>query len=93
MSWPQEDLGVPPPSWELPDFFAHRWQARAVGPQAQLPTAPQHRRGTGGQKPLTYKAGQGYPCLIALHGFIKKARRTPVDDLPLARKRQKELNQ
>jgi phage-related protein len=29
--------------------------------------------------------------LIALHGFIKKTRATPEDDLALARKRQKEL--
>jgi len=32
-------------------------------------------------------------CLVALHGFIKKTRTTPVDDLALARKRQKELEQ
>jgi phage-related protein len=31
--------------------------------------------------------------LVALHGFIKKARATPEDDLTLARKRQKELEQ
>lgn len=31
--------------------------------------------------------------LVALHGFIKKTRATPVDDLMLARKRQKELEQ
>ena len=30
-------------------------------------------------------------CLVALHGFIKKTRSTPDDDLALARKRQKEL--
>jgi hypothetical protein len=29
----------------------------------------------------------------ALHGFIKKTRTTPEDDLTLARKRQKELEQ
>jgi len=29
--------------------------------------------------------------LVALHGFIKKTRSTPEDDLTLARKRQKEL--
>jgi phage-related protein len=29
--------------------------------------------------------------LVALHGFIKKTRSTPVEDLALARKRQKEL--
>jgi len=29
--------------------------------------------------------------LVALHGFIKKTRATPEDDLQLARKRQKEL--
>src|SRR5271167_3075040 len=29
--------------------------------------------------------------LVALHGFIKKTRATPVDDLALARKRHKEL--
>ena len=29
--------------------------------------------------------------LVALHGFIKKTRATPDDDLALARKRQKEL--
>jgi phage-related protein len=32
-------------------------------------------------------------CLVALHGFIKKTRATPEDDLRLARKRQKELEQ
>jgi len=31
--------------------------------------------------------------LVALHGFIKKTRATLEDDLPLARKRQKELEQ
>ncbi|MGA2354520.1 MAG: type II toxin-antitoxin system RelE/ParE family toxin [Terriglobales bacterium] len=31
--------------------------------------------------------------LVALHGFIKKTRATPGDDLALARKRQKELEQ
>jgi phage-related protein len=31
--------------------------------------------------------------LAALHGFIKKTRATPGDDLALARKRQKELEQ
>jgi len=31
--------------------------------------------------------------LVALHGFIKKARTTPNDDLTLARNRQKELEQ
>ena len=30
-------------------------------------------------------------CLVALHGFIKKTRTTPEDDLALARKRDKEL--
>jgi len=29
--------------------------------------------------------------LVALHGFIKKTRTTPEDDLALARKRKKEL--
>ena len=29
--------------------------------------------------------------LVALHGFIKKTRATPVDDLKLARKRKEEL--
>jgi len=29
--------------------------------------------------------------LVALHGFIKKTRATPVEELALARKRQKEL--
>jgi phage-related protein len=29
--------------------------------------------------------------LVALHGFIKKTRTTPDEDLALARKRQKEL--
>ena len=32
-------------------------------------------------------------CLVALHGFVKKTRATPEDDLALARKRQKELEQ
>jgi phage-related protein len=31
--------------------------------------------------------------LIALHGFIKKTRKTPNEDLELARKRKKELEQ
>jgi phage-related protein len=31
--------------------------------------------------------------LVALHGFIKKTRAIPEDDLALARKRQKELEQ
>jgi len=31
--------------------------------------------------------------LVALHGFIKRARMTPDDDLALARKRRKELEQ
>jgi phage-related protein len=31
--------------------------------------------------------------LVALHGFIKKTRATPQDDLSLASKRQKELQQ
>lgn len=31
--------------------------------------------------------------LVALHGFIKKTRTTPDDDLSLARKRRKELEQ
>jgi phage-related protein len=31
--------------------------------------------------------------LVALHSLIKKTRATPVDDLALARKRQKELEQ
>ena len=30
-------------------------------------------------------------CLVALHGFIKKTRATPDDDLALARERQREL--
>lgn len=30
-------------------------------------------------------------CLIALHGFIKKTKVTPKEDLTLARKRQKEI--
>lgn len=30
-------------------------------------------------------------CLIALHGFIKKTKTTPNDELKLARKRQKEI--
>jgi phage-related protein len=32
-------------------------------------------------------------CLVALHGFLKKTRATPEDDLTLARRRQKELEQ
>ena len=32
-------------------------------------------------------------CLVALHGFIKKTRATPEDNLALARKRQRELEQ
>jgi phage-related protein len=34
-----------------------------------------------------------YDCLVAMHGFIKKTRATPQDDLALARKRLKELEQ
>ncbi len=34
-----------------------------------------------------------HDSLIALNGFIKKTRTTPVDELGLARKRQKELEQ
>jgi phage-related protein len=30
--------------------------------------------------------------LVALHGFLKKTQKTPVDDLALARRRQKELS-
>ena len=32
-------------------------------------------------------------CLVALHGFIKKTRTTPQEDLKLARQRQMELGQ
>lgn len=32
-------------------------------------------------------------CLVALHGFIKKTRATPEDELALARRRQRELEQ
>jgi phage-related protein len=32
-------------------------------------------------------------CLVALHGFIKKTRTTPDEDLGLARRRKKELEQ
>ena len=32
-----------------------------------------------------------HECMVALHGFIKKTRATPDEDLALARKRQKEL--
>jgi phage-related protein len=32
-----------------------------------------------------------HDCLVALHGFIKKTRALPENDLALARKRQKEL--
>jgi phage-related protein len=32
-------------------------------------------------------------CLVAPHGFIKKTRAAPDDDLTLARRRQKELEQ
>jgi phage-related protein len=31
--------------------------------------------------------------LVALHGFIKKTRKTPDEDLEIARKRKKELEQ
>jgi len=31
-------------------------------------------------------------CLVALHGFVKKTRTTPSEDLALARMRQKELD-
>ncbi len=31
--------------------------------------------------------------LVALHGFIKKTRKTPDEDLALARKRKRELEQ
>jgi len=42
----------------------------------------------------TRGAGDAVPVprhLVALHGFIKKTRATPDEDLALARKRQKEL--
>jgi len=32
-------------------------------------------------------------CLVALHGFIKKTRTTPDDDLAIARRRQKEMKE
>jgi hypothetical protein len=35
----------------------------------------------------------GRPSVAALHGFIKKTRRAPDEDLALARKRQKELEE
>ena len=46
----------------------------------------------------TRKAARVLICLyqerlVALHGFIKKTRTTPQDDLTLARKRKKELEQ
>jgi phage-related protein len=34
-----------------------------------------------------------HPHLVTLHGFIKKTRATPDEDLMLARKRKKELEQ
>jgi phage-related protein len=30
-------------------------------------------------------------CIVVVHGFIKKSRKTPTDDLALARKRKKEF--
>jgi phage-related protein len=30
-------------------------------------------------------------CMVAVHGFIKKTRKTPIEDLNLARKRQREF--
>jgi phage-related protein len=30
-------------------------------------------------------------CIVVLHGFIKKSRKTPNDDLALARRRKKEF--
>jgi phage-related protein len=46
----------------------------------------------------TKRTARVLPCfchahLVALHGFIKKTRTTPDEDLALARKRQKELEQ
>ena len=46
----------------------------------------------------TKRTGRVLLCLyrehmVALHGFIKKMRTTPEDDLALARKRKKELEQ
>jgi phage-related protein len=38
---------------------------------------------------LSFEAGQ----LIALHGFIKKTQKTSDDDLKLARRRQKEIDE
>jgi phage-related protein len=41
--------------------------------------------------PLCRPLGTGLWEVVALHGFIKKTRTTPDDDLALTRKRQKEL--
>jgi hypothetical protein len=54
---------------------------RAVGDSNTLPTRKTAR--------VLVSVYRGH--LVALHGFIKKTRATPDDDLVLARKRQKEL--
>jgi phage-related protein len=49
-------------------------------------------------KPRARRSGAELLCLyrehlVALHGFIKKTRATPDEDLATARKRKKELEQ
>jgi phage-related protein len=52
--------------------------------------------GRNASLPATKRTARVILCLyrehlVALHGFIKKTRTTPDEDLALARKRQKEL--
>jgi hypothetical protein len=58
---------------------------RAVCGRFELIYLPAERRG------CLYALSRGHR--VALHGFIKKTRATPDEDLALARKRQKELEQ
>jgi Phage derived protein Gp49-like (DUF891) len=62
---------------------------------AAMPPAGKRTMG-GPDGPATKRTARVLLChyrehLVALHGFIKKTRTTPADDLALARKRQKEL--
>jgi len=61
-----------------------------------LSVYPRTARGEGDRHLLLRgfrKRSQSPAVLVALHGFIKKSRTTPDEDLALARKRKKELEQ
>ena len=65
-----------PPPQRVPLIFFRLWEIRT-----DLPT-----KRTAPVMLCLY-----HEHLVALHGFIKKTRTTPDEDLALARKRQKEL--